>query len=536
MKKDIQNYFDTYRSNLKNKSLISTEEVRSLINSSEDGSEFNNNKFRNIRRYVIMSTVASILVTAILLMVSSLMQPKESKKAINNPNSRPVPSMAMGTIAHNNKDLAANLKKAVSYNHSISQTHNRPLSKLEREENSQVNKEGLSNNSGNQLASNDKKPDTESEQPKFPLHVTKTITDTSQKNVNDLFDDIFPESKSDTSSDLSKTSTRISGTNITGINMMELTSDELKKLDITLQDSSVEVILEVIDHKGFPSAYPPRLDTLGYDQNQDSFLVRKVFRTGTMTEDGFYDMVTLPNDHRQISEYSRIAPVTVSLNSMTLIHAAPILKFLNDETANFYYKMAEGNRLRHEGAAREIHFGVGYAVSLAKRLLPVKLPVMVKIKGKLRPAEMNVWFYPNEEFLSALPERYSEPLRKELAALADIEENNTPVEIACKGLENQETFFDICRMKSGAIEKLSLFPNPATESTTAQYILDASRKLKVTLHDINGKFLRTIKEDFSETTGTHDLKIVLDGIQSGFYLVAIQSDKGEQVVQRLIVN
>jgi hypothetical protein len=148
------------------------------------------------------------------------------------------------------------------------------------------------------------------------------------------------------------------------------------------------------------------------------------------------------------------------------------------------------------------------------------------------------WYFPTNEFVNALPDRYREPLRNELDVINQINSGLVPPEEACKSFDDKESFFEICRLNSGALGNMSLSPNPVShaEEVTCSFKLTAERKITITLHDISGKYITTIMKNENKTPDDYNININLSGIAKGVYLVAVTTDRGEQVVQRLIFN
>ena len=58
----------------------------------------------------------------------------------------------------------------------------------------------------------------------------------------------------------------------------------------------------------------------------------------------------------------------------------------------------------------------------------------------------------------------------------------------------------------------------------------------ITLHDINGNRLMELASAGNKSKGEHNISLSLGQVPSGIYLIAIQTERGEQAVQRLIVE
>jgi hypothetical protein len=88
---------------------------------------------------------------------------------------------------------------------------------------------------------------------------------------------------------------------------------------------------------------------------------------------------------------------------------------------------------------------------------------------------------------------------------------------------------------NGAISNAMLFPNPATTMTSVHFQLAEPRTVAFSIHDILGKKLI----DGGQTlfsAGDQVRELHLDGLSEGMYLLAMTTDKGEQVIQRIVVR
>jgi hypothetical protein len=146
------------------------------------------------------------------------------------------------------------------------------------------------------------------------------------------------------------------------------------------------------------------------------------------------------------------------------------------------------------------------------------------------------FFVPNEEFLAKVPDRYRDQLRREIAIMNRIQKEGAPAYEACKGFDAEQSYLDICRIQSGAVGKMSVYPNPARGSAKCSYILSEERRVNVSIHDINGNNINTISNNVRQMPGEHEFILDLSDLPSGMYLIAVRTNESEQVISRLIVN
>ncbi len=150
--------------------------------------------------------------------------------------------------------------------------------------------------------------------------------------------------------------------------------------------------------------------------------------------------------------------------------------------------------------------------------------------------EFLLWFTPNKEFTSALPGRYRDQLASELHALAEVETRCIPAEQACKAVKGDSPFFDLCRRESGALLGVSISPNPARDNAECTFTLKDQRDINISLHDLNGRFVRTMIFNELKPSGENKVPLMLEGVPAGAYLLAIRTERGEQAVQQLVVG
>lgn len=171
----------------------------------------------------------------------------------------------------------------------------------------------------------------------------------------------------------------------------------------------------------------------------------------------------------------------------------------------------------------------------AKEILSNKMiPVHIGSKAEKR-SDVFFWYYPTKEFISALPERYRLSLEKELAVIDEAEKKNLCAGDVCRKL-TAPSFFDYCRSQSGAIERSSLTTVSAQKKTIAELDLSESRTISVSVYDQSGKFISKIVTGLVVESGIQQVTIDLNGLSQGAYLLAITTEKGEQVIQRIIVQ
>lgn len=171
---------------------------------------------------------------------------------------------------------------------------------------------------------------------------------------------------------------------------------------------------------------------------------------------------------------------------------------------------------------------------------PKLIPLSIKFKDyglditKLNIPEIIFWFAPTEEFINALPERYSETLRKELEVIKAIDNGTKTKEEACKGYEFKETFFNICVESSNVIHEANVSPNPTIGFATIKFRLNEPRKVRLLLHTSAGKYIRDIESETQRAAGEFEVGLDLSNEPKDIYLISIVTNRGEKSLLRVI--
>lgn len=176
------------------------------------------------------------------------------------------------------------------------------------------------------------------------------------------------------------------------------------------------------------------------------------------------------------------------------------------------------------------------------------VPVIVKTNRKTFNMEDVVfWFAPTDEFFKILPDSIGNELAKEYkklnrnpdtSAVASKEKNpfRQNKQINGENAGDNCKYFEVCRTNSGAITNTLIYPNPASTQFNLILGLQGSRTIKISLLDIQGKLIKELAPAVLKTDGRHSYSFQIEDINRGVYLVLIESDQGEQSIQRLVVD
>lgn len=167
------------------------------------------------------------------------------------------------------------------------------------------------------------------------------------------------------------------------------------------------------------------------------------------------------------------------------------------------------------------------------KLVPVSVPIKnaVDRQGNPMPGyRIIAWYEPTEELFGHLPADVAENLRKELNAF-----NSADDLCDVEAVAGKESYFDVWRTCSGAIENLSVFPNPTDGNVNIKFDLKTERNYNVSLHNLMGSKVLDLG-NYSGGLGEIDINYNIQNVEAGLYLIVVQTESGEQAVQRIIKN
>lgn len=168
---------------------------------------------------------------------------------------------------------------------------------------------------------------------------------------------------------------------------------------------------------------------------------------------------------------------------------------------------------------------------LVAKLIPVRISLGSE-NGTGR-ADVILWYYPSPAFIEELPEEYRQTIKNELNNIENPGNGGTlqPNEAG------EYRYTDVERARNGAIAISAVGPNPARNRTTIYYTLTAERSVQAAIYDMSGRLVASLGRAERMTPGTTlQLPVTLGELSSGGYLISLVTDRGEQAIQRLIIQ
>jgi hypothetical protein len=162
------------------------------------------------------------------------------------------------------------------------------------------------------------------------------------------------------------------------------------------------------------------------------------------------------------------------------------------------------------------------AKEIFNTLIPVQLPFEDIFKG--RKYSLVLWYYPSDNFLQALPDRYRDEIRREIGFITSGQKSGST---SC-------TYFEACK-STLSLNDLKVYPNPVSSTTTVEFNLPDEATGKISLVNISGNELKLLVSQTRFPQGSQIYHVDLSDVSPGIYLVSIITDKGFKT-QRIVVS
>lgn len=145
-----------------------------------------------------------------------------------------------------------------------------------------------------------------------------------------------------------------------------------------------------------------------------------------------------------------------------------------------------------------------------------------RVSAKEEPFDLIAWYEPTLELFKVLPVNIGGQIRKEYEAISKDEKAPSCI------------YFEECRNVKGKITSVMAYPNPVSEELTIRVQVEEERNITISIADISGRVIKVVTEEQPQFKGVHDYTAGMGELKEGIYMVLIETDKGERVVQRII--
>lgn len=285
---------------------------------------------------------------------------------------------------------------------------------------------------------------------------------------------------------------------IIAMNALVLQPDELQKIGITVENNTLKTRIQ--------------------ERDRSQLLITEIYISN--------------NSRRSTSIHTSLSDTTVFLHPVLITYSSPngleqsFSHIVNKSTllADALIPTISVNQISEDTKS------IGSTLPLLNQLVPIRvvLPQTNDI--------VTLWYIPNQLLFASLPERYILPIKNELQVHTDITCKHIQREDACGAFRGKTTVFDICSSDAGAITQSAVYPNPAHGSAQCRYVLVQSRQCRIALYTAEGQFVKELLPWSEQSSGEQIVRLALDDIHGGLYLLSLTTQQGEQIIQRLFIQ
>ncbi len=326
--------------------------------------------------------------------------------------------------------------------------------------------------------------------------------------------------------------------------MIELSPNELEKIEIKYLENSIQVIHETeVDLTKSNDLIKNKLKSKGINTKLEKVYIKTPTIISHSRTDGKEDIIGWSDKNE------RVLPVAVnsftyeyknkSYNKINMtFNSNSSSPLLTENETYFMNELSKVNSIIDLEDLRKYSLidKITYEeVTFVNKLLPVRIIIgdsTKKVDGN-KYSEVIVWFVPTPEFLGSLPDRYRTQIENELNMIAKVEKGLLGSDELCK--EKPTGFFNICN-KDNNIKNINFYPNPILNEFNLEFNLENKAKVNIILKDISGKVIKNLITDLYLEDKVFSQKLNLEGILAGMYLLEIKSSDGSIVIQKILKN
>jgi hypothetical protein len=377
---------------------------------------------------------------------------------------------------------------------------------------------------------------------------TKELIKKLPQRLNDFTKNIikpveFIDSDFDSSPSTDDNSKRNLPNNINGIESLELTLEEISKLNIRKDSVKYYTNFQaIVDPKSMIEQFPDILPTikkkfsdLGYGEN----FTKGIMRNEVIIDTNGISSQEINYSGWDLTKPSPVLPVAVSSE----LHYCVYNKYKNiyNSFTNNLMSFSDSPLLAGNNGEIFSRDKEGHIIAQTDKLLPVRIIdgiINDKDSSKIKYRDIKFWFVINKEFAELLPDRYRIPILKELNLISSIEEGKMQETEACEILKGEKSYLDICRMGSDNISDLKIYPNPSDgQSFTVKCNFNEIGTIFVDLYDNSGKLIGNVSKTNINSPGEQAIIVNLnEKLSAGLYLVNVSDGKSNPILKKLIVS
>ncbi len=370
--------------------------------------------------------------------------------------------------------------------------------------------------------------------------------------------------------------------NITNIQFLELTQQELEKIGIMKNDTAYIVQAErSVDLESqtpesiFSEANRPESNQIPKLEKEKHFKIWKQKRIDTYKKYGYPykgpflfresailklpEFHSIPNKYEnwKNDDYSQISPVSITswhykgqfaFCMMGEFFGSGLIKETNsmDELQNIVFEYSSPIDIKKLPGISQLipikikmgnpNIKINYRQKTKKGMNGKQLTYEEYRAMKETYAEYIIWYLPTSEFVNKLPERYAKRIRKELKIIEKVNKGELARNEMCKELEGEKSILGLCDNSSDYIFNANVYPNPVNDNAILKFSAKSESHFSANIYELTGRKLKTIFENKFLKAGNHEEPFNLAEFQSGVYIIILSSSNNEQIILRILKN
>lgn len=325
---------------------------------------------------------------------------------------------------------------------------------------------------------------------------------------------------------------------IPGIRYVDLTLAEAERLGVRQTDSGMTVLMKTRLSR---TSFGTGLQRFGYDSEEEDPVTQFVATFDPDSDFHGHEPIPLHADQFDGTLPTPLLYTALGINadgghltsSMAMASNPPLPA--TSERTEFVAELINELMTSKEGTREIWSIDESLRGSRAHELLSSLVAIRVYLDDDPEKGVVVYWYLPTRDLLGRLPERYSTAIEAEMKMITTARESEVSL---CGRVAGERTFLAVCQGGIGAMESPGIAPNPVRQGgeIRVKLVLTEKRSLSGSLYDMTGRYLQSLMPTTRHEKGSVDLRFVLDGVESGPYLLLVETEKGEHLLRRIIVT
>lgn len=317
-------------------------------------------------------------------------------------------------------------------------------------------------------------------------------------------------------------------TQIGGIRSIELNNDELSRININKEDEAFRLIVKT------------EYNTKDYTKEQKDKFNKKLERYKyTVSDSGLY-YIQYTFSKSEDMEYEILENSNYNVNNTIVMYSEIRRYYSYDEEYDYWETASSSTTLTFDGYSDKYSYSYKedkYVLN-SDKIIPVTIVLgdtNETLKSKYDVKTIDLWFKLDEDFVSQLPDRYKNPLSKELHYSDLLNSGEMTSDEICEALAGEDQYLNLCEKQSDNIEISSIYPNPVTNNKIYIEFACNDVNLNIDLYRFNGELVQNLYSSKGKLSGYNKMDFNLKA-QPGVYLVYFTTDKEDVISRKIIIK